>query len=666
MFQKGRKEIEKEMKQAPLNTPKTSSPPKVILVGNPNVGKSVIFNYLTGTYRVVSNYPGTTVEVSSGTAKSGESSYIVLDTPGVNNLIPNSEDEKVTRDILLSETNFSVINVLDAKNLRRGLLIALQLMEMGLPLVLVLNMMDEAKSRGIEINLKAIKLIFGLQVVAAVATRKKGLEQLIPALKNSPKSTFSFQYSEPIEAGIACLLPLLPPASISGRSLALMVLAGDETLRAWLKERLAPQDLARIETHCSQFQRNSQEPLSYRINIERLEKIDQLLLQIQTKREDSAQGWGRRLGEWSTHRVVGFIWMLVVLFLSYEIIGVLGANIAVGFMEGTVFGKYINPFLTGLVRWIIPFPLIQDLLVGPYGIFTMALTYALALILPIVGFFFIIFGFLEDSGYLPRLAVMSNRIFKIMGLNGKAVLPMILGLGCDTMATMTTRILESRKDKLIVTLLLALGIPCSAQLAVLFGMLAGFPAWIFISWALIIFAVTLLVGFLAGKLIPGESASFILELPPLRWPQMKNIFIKTLSRIEWYLQEAVPLFILGTLILFALDKSGAMTSLERWSRPLVVNWLGLPAESTSSFIIGFLRRDYGAAGFFALAKKGLLTHNQILVALVTITLFVPCIANFFVIIKERGWKAALVIVGVVVFIALLMGGVVNWGLKAWS
>jgi ferrous iron transport protein B len=668
MFTKEWKEIKQEMKPKPATQEpsKSLNPPKVILVGNPNVGKSVIFNYLTGTYRVVSNYPGTTVEVSSGTAKSGNFFVTVLDTPGVNNLIPNSEDEKVTRDILLSETDYRVINVLDAKNLRRGLLIALQLIEMGLPMVIVLNMMDEAKSRGIEINLKAMKEIFGLPVVSAVATQKKGLEQLVPALKVSPKSAFSFQYSEPVEAGIACLLPLLPPAPISGRSLALMLLAGDETLRAWLEERVTPQELARIETHCSQYRRNIQDPLSYRINLERLEKIDQLLLGLQTKGGNSVQSWGRRLGEWSTHRVVGFLWMLAVLFISYEIIGVLGASVAVGFMEKIVFGGYINPFLTRLVKWVIPIPLIQDLLIGPYGIFTMALTYALALILPIVGFFFLIFGFLEDSGYLPRLAVMSNRIFKIMGLNGKAVLPMILGLGCDTMATMTTRILESRKDKIIVTLLLALGIPCSAQLAVIFGMLAGFPAWIFIAWALIIFGVILLVGFLAGKLIPGESAGFILELPPLRWPQMKNILIKTLSRIEWYLQEAVPLFILGTLILFTLDKSGVMTSLEYWAQPLVVNWLGLPVESTSSFIIGFLRRDYGAAGFFALAQKGLLTHNQILVALVTITLFVPCIANFFVIIKERGWKIALAIVGVVVFIALFMGGLVNWALKAWG
>lgn len=666
LLQKHRKEFENEMTASASTNSKPIGPTKVILVGNPNVGKSVIFNYLTGTYRVVSNYPGTTVEVSSGAAKDNAFPFTILDTPGVNNLIPNSEDEKVTRDILLSETDYRVINVLDAKNLRRGLLIALQLIEMGLPVILILNMMDEAKSRGIEINLKTVKEVFGLPVIAAVATRKKGLEHLFPALTDCPKSSFSFQYSEAIEGGIASLLPLLPPAPISGRSLALMLLAGDETLRPWLEKRLKTPEMEQIEAICSQYRKAYPESLSYRINIERLEKIDQLLLRIQSGERVSVQGWGRRLGEWSTHRFIGFIWMLLALFLSYEFIGVLGADLAVGFMEETVFGEYINPFLTRLVKTVIPFGIVQELLVGPYGIFTMALTYALALILPIVGFFFLIFGFMEDSGYLPRLAVMSNRIFKIMGLNGKAVLPMILGLGCDTMATMTTRILETRKDKIIVTLLLALGVPCSAQLAVIFGMLSGFSPWIVISWAAIIAGVILLVGFLAGKLIPGESASFILELPPLRWPQMKNILIKTLSRIEWYLQEAVPLFILGTLVLFVLDKSGAMASLELWARPLVVSWLGLPAESTSSFIIGFLRRDYGAAGFFAMAQKGLLTPNQVLVALVTITLFVPCIANFFVIIKERGWKMALIISGVVIFIALLMGGVVDWGLKTFS
>ena len=206
-------------------------------------------------------------------------------------------------------------------------------------------------------------------------------------------------------------------------------------------------------------------------------------------------------------------------------------------MEEVVFGTYLNPFIIRWFKALVPFPFIQDLVVGPYGIVTMALTYALALILPIVTFFFLIFGFLEDSGYLPRLAVMSNRIFRLMGLNGKAILPMILGLGCDTMATMTTRILETPKDKIIVTLLLALGVPCSAQLAVILGMLTGFSIWVIIIWAAIIVGVIMLVGFLAARIIPGENTSFILELPPLRWPQAGNIIIKTLSRLEWYLQE---------------------------------------------------------------------------------------------------------------------------------
>jgi len=646
----------------------TASPPKasptgglskVILVGNPNVGKSVIFNHLTGTYRVVSNYPGTTVEVSSGTAKSPSGAITVLDTPGVNNLIPNSEDEKVTRDILLTETDYGVIQVLDAKNLRRGLLIALQVIEMGLPLVLVLNMMDEARSRGIEIDHKALERFLGVPVIPAVATRKKGLDLILPALSRLPRSSWNPRYSQALEEGIACLLPLLPPAPISGRSLALMLLAGDETLRPWLETHLSAEDRERIQAHCLRFGRASLESVSYRINRERLEWIDDLLSRVQTRRAPAQGGWNQRISDWSTHRVIGVVFMLLVLGLSYELIGVVGADWAVGFMEETVFGEWINPFLTRMVKWALPVPLLQDLLVGPYGVFTMALTYALALILPTVGFFFLIFGFLEDSGYLPRLAVMSNRLFKVMGLNGKAVLPMVLGLGCDTMATMTTRILETKRDKIIVTLLLALGVPCSAQLAVIFGLLTGFPVWLFLSWVLIVALVLVLVGFLSARVLPGEGSGFILELPPLRWPQMSNILIKTLSRIEWYLKEAVPLFVLGTLVLFTLDRSGALSTLEEVFKPVVVAWLGLPREATSSFIIGFLRRDYGAAGFFALAQQGLLNHRQILVALVTITLFVPCIANFFVMIKERGWKTALAIVAVVIAVSLLVGGVLN-------
>jgi ferrous iron transport protein B len=204
-------------------------PAKIILVGNPNVGKSVIFNYLTGAYRVVSNYPGTTVEVSSGSASYKEHPFTILDTPGINNLSPNSEDEKVTRDILLAEENYAVLSVLDAKNLNRGLTITLQLIEMGLPLVLALNMVDEARSRGIEIQHSILEEVLGVKVLPTVATRKKGLDAILPTLLRANKSTFRFNYSPLIEEAVEQLAPLIPPASISGRSIALMLLSGDET-----------------------------------------------------------------------------------------------------------------------------------------------------------------------------------------------------------------------------------------------------------------------------------------------------------------------------------------------------------------------------------------------------------------------------------------------------
>ena len=308
-------------------------------------------------------------------------------------------------------------------------------------------------------------------------------------------------------------------------------------------------------------------------------------------------------------------------------------------------------------------PFIQDMLVGRYGLFTMALTYALGIILPITTTFFLAFGFLEDSGYLPRLAVMSNKAFRILGLNGKAILPMILGLGCGTMAAMSTRILETNREKVIATFLIALAIPCSAQLGVIFGMLGPASVQAALWWTGCIILVLILSGYLASKVLPGERPDFFIELPPLRVPALSNIVIKTLSRIEWYLKEAVPLFALGTLILFILDKMDVLDWLESAASPVVVHFLGLPAKTTEAFIMGFLRRDYGAAGMFALARQGLLNENQIIVGLVTLTLFVPCLANFFMIIKERGMKTALFMTALIIPFALLIGGALNFMLN---
>jgi ferrous iron transport protein B len=640
---------------------------KVLLIGNPNVGKSALFGLLTGTYVTVSNYPGTTVEVTYGNAVLNKTKTLVIDTPGVNSLVPMSEDEKVTRDILLSDRADVIVQVADTKNLRRGLLITLQLAEMGVPFILDLNMDDEARSRGIVINQETLSKILGVEVVKTVAIRRSGIDRLLKGIQHPRPSGIEVRYDDTIEGGIRDIAVLLPEANISRRALALMILAGDESLRGWLHANLQDHVIAEIEKIRQVAQAKFNNSLGYLINQRRMKKADEILAQVLSLHE---AGKGSTIafyiGKWSMHPVFGFPILLAVLYAVYQFVGVLGAGTAVNFLEKTVFGGYLNPWAIKIVDYVLPVPFLQEMIVGDYGLVTMALTYAIAIVLPIVGFFFIAFGLLEDSGYLPRLAVMVNKVFKIMGLNGKAVLPMILGLGCDTMATLTTRILETKKERILVTLLLALGVPCSAQLGVILGLIAGLSGFATFIWLGTLIGVMLLVGYLAAKIIPGEPSDFVLELPPIRVPQLANILVKTAARVQWYLKEAVPLFILGTFILFIGHKLGALAYIQKLTDPIVVSFLGLPSRAAEAFVIGFLRRDYGAAGLFMLAKEGLLDPIQIVVSLTVMTLFVPCIANFFMMVKERGMKTALYMVAFIFPFAFGVGGVLNWVLRTMN
>jgi ferrous iron transport protein B len=640
---------------------------KILLIGNPNVGKSALFGLLTGKYVTVSNYPGTTVEVTYGNAVLNKTRTLVIDTPGVNSLVPMSEDEKVTRDILLTDKAGVVVQVADTKNLRRGLVITLQLAEMGVPFVLDLNMDDEAKSRGILIDQERLSQLLGVEVVKTVAIRRSGIDRLLKGIQHPRPSAIEVRYDDSIEGGVRDISALLPDAHISRRALALMILAGDESLKGWLHANLQDHVVGEIEKIRQEVQAKFNNSLGYLINQRRLKRADEILSLVLSLHEaGKGSTIAFHIGRWSMHPIYGLPILFAVLYIVYQFVGVLGAGTAVNFLEKTVFGEYLNPWATKIVTYTLPVPLLQELIIGEYGLITMALTYAIAIVLPIVGFFFIAFSLLEDSGYLPRLAVMVNRVFKFMGLNGKAVLPMILGLGCDTMATLTTRILETKKERILVTLLLALGVPCSAQLGVILGLIAGLSGFATAVWLGTIVAVMLLVGYLAAKAIPGDASDFVLELPPIRVPQFSNILVKTLARVQWYLKEAVPLFMLGTFLLFVGHKLGALAYVQRMTDPLVVGLLGLPSKAAEAFVIGFLRRDYGAAGLFMLAKEGMLDPVQIVVSLTVMTLFVPCIANFFMMVKERGLKAALYMIAFIFPFAFGVGGLLNWVLRFFA
>jgi len=665
-----------------------SAAKSVILVGNPNVGKSVIFGALTGKYVTVSNYPGTTVEVTRGAATIDGRSWHVMDTPGTNNLVPMSEDEQVTRDILVTERDYVCVQVCDAKNLRRGLLLATQLAEAEVPFALALNMADEAASRGIRVDADALSGILGVDVVPTVAVERKGLPALQACLAEARPSPFRLRYDAAIEEALAELVPLMPRGGLGARALAVMALVGDESLRPRLAAHLGDAELARVDAIRRRVAARYPESLRFVLARQRLAAADKLHDQVVTRSDASAGStFARRLGNWSTHPLWGVPILLAVLWVAYEFVGVLGAGTLVDFLENTVFANYIVPWVDGVVRFLAPDGAVEAFLVGPpgvpyaehgglvvgkYGLVSMGLAYGVAIVLPIVTTFFIAFSVLEDSGYLPRLAVMLNKVFKRMGLNGKAVLPMVLGLGCDTMATMTARIMETRKERVIVTLLLALGVPCSAQLAVILAMTAKLPMAATFWFAGSVLAVIFLVGWLAAKVLPGRGSDFMLELPPLRVPQPGNIAVKTLARIEWYLREALPLFVVGTLILYLLDRFGGLAFLERGAAPVVVGMLGLPKEAAAAFILGFLRRDYAAAGLFLhyqpFMDAGGLTRSmqiEVTVALVTITLFIPCIANFFMILKERGWRTGLAIMGFIVPFAVLVGAGVNLLMRAF-
>jgi ferrous iron transport protein B len=670
-----------------------SGPRPLLLIGNPNVGKSLLFTRLTDRYATVSNYPGTTVEMTTAPAEVDGEWRLIIDTPGVNGLLPQSQDEVVARDLLLRERNIEVAQVGDVANLRRTLLLTLQLSEYGVRFSLILNMADELRSVEEGPDVKTLAQVLGIPVVAVSALRRWNIGRLQDNLGASAVSSLSTTYAAAIEDGVVSAVAALRDHAphLANRGVALCVLAGDATLRPVLAAACPPLVLTLLDEIRAAAQRQIAVPISLAIANARIGAVDGLLASIQhaSIRRDDARS--QTIGAICMHRLWGLPILLVVLAAAWFFVGKIGAGTLVDFMQTAVFEERINPLAIRAIDWIAPFPhtheivesvrtpaytgtahtllqktakVFHDILVGPYGVVTMALTYAIAIVLPVVLTFFTLFGLLEDSGYLPRLAVLLHRGFRRIGLNGKAVLPMVLGLGCDTMATLTTRILDSKKQATIVTLLLALGVPCSAQLGVILAMLAPLGIGAAAIWLSITLMTIALAGWAASKVIPGDCGDFLLEIPPMRVPRLSNIAIKVAARTEWYVKEAVPLFIIGTLLLYVLDATGGLTLVQKLLSPLVVNALGLPVEATTAFVIGFLRRDYGAAGLFAMQQAGNLTANQAVIALTVITLFIPCIANLLVMLKEqgarKGWAIAAFIIVYSFGIGALMHGVFRW------
>jgi len=638
---------------------------KIMLVGNPNVGKSAIFSALTGKYVTISNYPGTTVEVMQGEYSDTNFQAVIIDTPGINSLFAFSEDEVVTRDMLVQMSPDIIVQVGDMKNLEKTLSLTLSLTYFNTPMVLVLNMADEARALGISVNCKKLSSLLGIPVVSTVAVEGHGISSLRTAILNSRFSYIEDKFLKENKELFTKVRAFLPSDVKAKNFLSLLVLAGEYDI---------PVCLLKSYSRCKNFElalsiELQKEIDSKHITLESILKYwltgaGELVEQCSKVNKVKKTLLSEKLGRLFMEPLTGFPVFLIVLALMYFIVGEFAAGTVVDFLESVVFGKYLIPFLERIfVFFTGKTGFFYDFFFGEFGLISMGLTYAIAIVFPIVSFFFIFLGFLEDSGYLPRLAAMSNRFLKLFGISGRAVLPMVLGTCCTTMAIMTTRILDSRKERILVTLLLALAIPCSAQLGIILGVLSKISVLAMSVFFVLIFFQAITVSFIADRLLKGKKIAFISELPPIRIPGWRNLFLKTYFRISWFLKEAMPLFFLGTLTLFLLDKLHLLKVFSNYLSPIVKNGMGLPERTSIIFIMGFFRRDYGAAGLMKMFDNGLITANQAFIALMVVTLFIPCVASLYIMIKERGLKISIYISSFVIIYAFLAGIALNFIFK---
>jgi ferrous iron transport protein B len=645
--------------------------PKIVLVGNPNVGKSVVFNYLSGLYVDVSNFPGTTVEVS----KASYLHYEVYDTPGIYGVSSFNDEERVARDIILNAD--IIINIADAVHLERDLFLTQQLIDMGKRVGVVVNMMDEARKHKIAVDLAALEEELGVPVIGAVATRKQGLEQIHELVVNAREGKQKKELHQRLHTMLS---------SVGSQAEALMVLEGDAVIAE--RHGIAPSDPDQREE----------------VYIDRRNRVNKLLYRV-VRDAHAGTRLSAILGRASVSPWLGFPILAVVLYAIYLFVGVFVAQDVVGVTEGEIGNRivefHIKQFVAGNAAVTVTTSILDAegeaveereenfpdglkadparwqevkgwigardaefsfefgnpwivLFFGEFGAVTMTFTYLIFLLLPLVLGFYFALSVLEDSGYLPRLATLVDRALRVIGLNGRAVIPIILGFGCVTMATITTRLLGTQREKTIATTILQLAIPCSAQLGVIAALLATAGGEATLVYTGVIFSFLVLVGTVMNRSLPGEISPLLIDLPAMRFPQMSNVLMKTAYKTWFFMKEASPWFFIGALAVSILQVTGALVHIMNALEPLVSGWLKLPREAATAFVMGLVRRDFGAAGLYDLA----LSPYQTVAALVTITLFVPCVASLMVMLKERGLREGMIIwIGSLV-LALTIGGLV--------
>ncbi|MFH1476528.1 MAG: ferrous iron transporter B [Verrucomicrobiota bacterium] len=562
----------------------------ILLIGDPNVGKSVLFSRLTGVDVIASNYPGTTVDYLKGQMHLGGETTEILDAPGTYSLVATNKAEEVAVSLL--DQADVIVNVLDATSLERCLLLTLELLAKRKPVIVALNMWDEAQHLGIHIDVRELENILQVPVVPTVAITAEGIKELVRRLDE---------------------------ARISKRP----ELSGEDQL--WTE-------------------------------------VGHIVRKVQTVAHRHHSLWDR-LTDATVKSGTGWLAALGILFALFWLVRLVGESF-IRYCVEPVFDLYYVP-VTVLSGWLGP-GLLHNILIGTLidgrvdyvqsmGILTTGLFVPFGMVLPYIIAFYLALALLEDSGYLPRLATVTDNVFHKFGLHGHGIVPVLLGLGCNVPGVLSARTLETRKQRFIAATLVSVTVPCMAQSAMIFGVLGTHGAHYILMVYGTLAAVFILLGLTLNKTAHGECPELFLDIPPYRWPSLPAVAKKTWMRIRWFVTEAVPFLFMGVLIVNILHTLGIIAYLSRPLTPFMQNWFGLPGAAVPALLAGFLRKDLAVGMLVPLA----LTPAQLTIAVTVLTLYFPCVATFAVLLKELGVKDMLKAALVMILTALLVGGILR-------
>ncbi|MFA5772623.1 MAG: ferrous iron transport protein B [Thermoplasmata archaeon] len=642
----------KTQHNAPIQ--KNPTPDLVLaLAGNANVGKSALFNQLTGLGQIVGNWPGKTVEKAEGVLVHHEKHIKIIDLPGIYSMSTYSQEELISREYIALERPDVVVNVIDATALERNLFFTLQLLEMEIPIVIAVNLIDVAQKKGIQIDQKKLRDLLGIPVVLTIAIKGVGIHEIVDeAISVATKKFYAqpsveIRYGSEIEHRIAQLSDILADTDIGypQRWTAIKLLEGDVEIAKIVREK-NPAVVDTANLLAQEISSIHRETCSMVITSERYAVAARIAKEVEIHSKPIKSPIADRLDALSMHGVWGYVLLFAIMLSILAFISLFGGWVSE--ILKTLFESF-NPHLSGFWSDLVW----NGAVIGFYA----TLSVALGFILP----FYIILGFLEDSGYLPKIAYLMDRPCHVLGLHGKACMPFLLAFGCNVPACVGCRILETKRDRLI-TIFLSTLIPCSARTVVILGLVGVFVG---MQWAIILYVIDivliLLVGKFLNRFLPGVSVGIIMEMPPYRVPSLQVVSKQTWNRFKAFLITAFPLIILGSVIIEFMRISSILPIVSTLLSPITVVWLGLPSFTGILLIYGILRKEATlvllttVAG--AASVSSVMSPVQMVVFALVTMLYIPCIATIAVLIREIGWKKASLITTSEIGLAIFIGGI---------